>query len=231
MEDTDGMELDSEMMASMGFAAFGSQPNSKRRKYNHDDAIVEGSPSTSRPKENSQNPTGANSTVLGIRQQYTSRDQGQQSPQRIAEGGISSVDTAQAAAINRFDTLEERRDSQEVTASVTHIQFSSSIAGDKQKPPAIATGLAAYLTRGQEKQSAPMSGSATDSLIESAATSLPAAHSSLPPKQFPTATQGPLSQEELQALRRGVRNERGDVAYFLPSFVEDPWKGLLKRET
>ncbi|KAF2174116.1 hypothetical protein M409DRAFT_16389 [Zasmidium cellare ATCC 36951] len=30
----------------------------------------------------------------------------------------------------------------------------------------------------------------------------------------------------LEALRHGVRNERGDVAYFLPSFVEDPWRGL-----
>lgn len=26
--------------------------------------------------------------------------------------------------------------------------------------------------------------------------------------------------------RHGVRNERGDVAYFLPSFLEDPWEGL-----
>ncbi|KAM0699460.1 hypothetical protein Q7P36_000462 [Cladosporium allicinum] len=30
----------------------------------------------------------------------------------------------------------------------------------------------------------------------------------------------------LQALRRGIRNERGDMAYFLPSFLEDPWKEL-----
>lgn len=31
----------------------------------------------------------------------------------------------------------------------------------------------------------------------------------------------------LEALRHGVVNERGDVAYFLPSFLEDPWKGLM----
>jgi hypothetical protein len=30
----------------------------------------------------------------------------------------------------------------------------------------------------------------------------------------------------LQALRRGIRNERGDMAYFLPSFLENPWKEL-----
>ena len=31
------------------------------------------------------------------------------------------------------------------------------------------------------------------------------------------------------ALRRGVRNERGDVAYYDESFVEDPWKELEEK--
>ncbi|GAB1739703.1 hypothetical protein NU219Hw_g4645t1 [Hortaea werneckii] len=31
---------------------------------------------------------------------------------------------------------------------------------------------------------------------------------------------------DLQALRYGVKNDKGDTAYFLPSFIEDPWKGL-----
>lgn len=34
----------------------------------------------------------------------------------------------------------------------------------------------------------------------------------------------------LQALRRGVRNERGDMAYFLPSFLEDPWEKLKSKQ-
>lgn len=29
-----------------------------------------------------------------------------------------------------------------------------------------------------------------------------------------------------QALRRGVRDERGDMAFYEASFVEDPWRGL-----
>lgn len=29
-----------------------------------------------------------------------------------------------------------------------------------------------------------------------------------------------------QSLKRGIRNERGDVAYYDASFVEDPWKHL-----
>jgi hypothetical protein len=34
----------------------------------------------------------------------------------------------------------------------------------------------------------------------------------------------PISRAELNALRNGVRNENGDITYFLPSFVEDPWE-------
>lgn len=30
----------------------------------------------------------------------------------------------------------------------------------------------------------------------------------------------------LEDFRHGVSNERGDMVYFLPSFIEDPWKGL-----
>ncbi|KAL6702996.1 hypothetical protein ACN47E_010351 [Coniothyrium glycines] len=36
----------------------------------------------------------------------------------------------------------------------------------------------------------------------------------------------PISRAELNALKFGVKNEHGDRAYFLPSFVEDPWEKL-----
>ena len=35
------------------------------------------------------------------------------------------------------------------------------------------------------------------------------------------------SQHDWHALRKGVRDSRGDVAYYDPSFVEDPWKDLV----
>jgi hypothetical protein len=38
----------------------------------------------------------------------------------------------------------------------------------------------------------------------------------------------PLSRAELNALKFGVTNANGDTAYFLPSFVEDPWEKLTK---
>ncbi len=31
-----------------------------------------------------------------------------------------------------------------------------------------------------------------------------------------------------QALRKGFRDERGDMAFYDGSFVEDPWRGLLR---
>lgn len=36
-------------------------------------------------------------------------------------------------------------------------------------------------------------------------------------------------RRRLAALRKGVKNERGDTVYFLPSFLEDPWK-ILEEE-
>ncbi|KAH0261130.1 hypothetical protein KCU91_g14207, partial [Aureobasidium melanogenum] len=39
-------------------------------------------------------------------------------------------------------------------------------------------------------------------------------------------TPGFPSPQELAALRRGIKNARGDMVVFLPSFIEDPWKGL-----
>ncbi|TKA23129.1 hypothetical protein B0A50_07159 [Salinomyces thailandicus] len=32
-----------------------------------------------------------------------------------------------------------------------------------------------------------------------------------------------------QGSGQGGKNERGDPVYFLPSFIEDPWKGLVPR--
>lgn len=54
------------------------------------------------------------------------------------------------------------------------------------------------------------------------------------PRQAPgeseaTATQTAVDADgkpTLHALRHGVRNAHGDMGYFLPSFIEDPWKDL-----
>jgi hypothetical protein len=47
------------------------------------------------------------------------------------------------------------------------------------------------------------------------------------------STQGPrrFTAMELQALREGIRTSKGHVAYFLPSFVEDPWAKIRAQAT
>jgi len=41
----------------------------------------------------------------------------------------------------------------------------------------------------------------------------------------------PITRGELNALKFGVRNPNGDMAYFLPNFVEDPWARLTQAGT
>lgn len=47
-----------------------------------------------------------------------------------------------------------------------------------------------------------------------------------PAQQSVAAAVGGDGKPTLEALRRGVRNAAGDMVYFLPSFIEDPWNGL-----
>ena len=50
--------------------------------------------------------------------------------------------------------------------------------------------------------------------------------SSFSNEPHPSAGEDVYSQYDWHALRKGVRDERGDVAYYDTSFVEDPWKNL-----
>lgn len=47
-------------------------------------------------------------------------------------------------------------------------------------------------------------------------------------QQQPVICSGPQKDDcpSLELLRYGVRNTKGDMVYFLPSFLEDPWAGL-----
>ncbi|KAF2631547.1 hypothetical protein BU25DRAFT_190813 [Macroventuria anomochaeta] len=91
------------------------------------------------------------------------------------------------------------------------------------KAPPPASGLASFLARGQALPEKPPNAA--------------------PVRQDGTTQAGPSASElisfggpsipraELNALRFGVKNADGDTAYFLPSFVEDPWGKLLSSRT
>lgn len=43
------------------------------------------------------------------------------------------------------------------------------------------------------------------------------------------AADGNSEKPTLEQLRRGVKSDQGDTVYFLPSFIEDPWKDIRPR--
>jgi hypothetical protein len=53
-----------------------------------------------------------------------------------------------------------------------------------------------------------------------------------PKNAFPTGVPmeifDKLTWKELEAYRKGVKKDNGDLAWFLPSFIEDPWAKLEK---
>ncbi|KZM22320.1 uncharacterized protein EKO05_0000195 [Ascochyta rabiei] len=107
---------------------------------------------------------------------------------------------------------DEQQGSEDPLGAVSSVQ-------QTPKPPAPASGLASFLARGQalpEKPTKP--------------TRFPR---EAPTEADPSASEtvsfgGPsISRGELNTLKFGIKNESGDAAYFLPSFVEDPWERLL----
>jgi len=61
-----------------------------------------------------------------------------------------------------------------------------------------------------------------------AATQVPREERSSFPTGVPMDILNKLTWAELEAYRKGVRNEKGDLGWFLPSFIEDPWAKLEK---
>lgn len=97
----------------------------------------------------------------------------------------------------------------------------SATAEAKHKQPA-AGGLAAFLARGQ---SLPDKLPGTDHNQPA-----PPASSEDPAANYMVSFGGPpIPHAELNALRNGVKDENGDMAYFLPSFVEDPWANFSEQ--
>lgn len=89
----------------------------------------------------------------------------------------------------------------------------------KASLPPPASGLASFLARGQELPEKPprvaQSHQETANRTDLAASEM-------------VSFGGPsIPRAELNTLRFGVKNEKGDTAYFLPSFVEDPWGKTL----
>ncbi|KAJ9649072.1 hypothetical protein H2199_000985 [Coniosporium tulheliwenetii] len=215
MDDTESADIDPEMAAVMGFGAFGSQPSNKKRKFKHDQAIVAGAAS---PAVSS---SGSNTVQLGIRKARPSNLAGASLEHMGDEAGVKSGvnDGLESSNYAGSDAPPVNSDK---PGSKQPRQIKSEEKPAQQKraaaPPA---GLAQYLSRGQSAKDVAPDPNAE--MPAETSSGNPSTLSSAPVGSLSLSGPRTLSREELAALRRGVRNAQGDIAYFLPSFVEDPW--------
>ncbi|KAF2649389.1 hypothetical protein K491DRAFT_683885 [Lophiostoma macrostomum CBS 122681] len=158
---------------------------------------------TNSPKVES---SGANTMPLGVR------------PKRN-DGVASDQDHETSGPGEANDAVKE----------TTELQPAKTNSKGKEKQT-VPSGLAGFLARGNQLPDKP-------SLPDKPP--LPDKPSANPTESKPVAPGydgsaqvsfgGPsITKMELDALRGGVQNEHGDVAYFLPSFLEDPWEKLDK---
>ncbi|KAK4990612.1 hypothetical protein LTR66_006755 [Elasticomyces elasticus] len=194
----DGVDVEPAIAEAMGFSGFGTQPNYKKRRYNVEtDAVIDGE-AVNPTQSVSNTSSGANVTKLGVRQR--------------TDSGPIYVD-------------------EEVVVTPSLQPKPSTKYSKASQTPAASAGLAAFLSQGQIER-LPLPNQLVPTTSTTASQQALPVHAPLPqtpplpgvlaiPRKL-----GELTREDLRALRQGVRNERGDMAYFLPSFVEDPWKDV-----
>ena len=133
------------------------------------------------------------------------------SPKPKDEYSASGANSTQLGMRTKTLSNEQQSDLDNVNTASTSQQ--------ETKVPPPASGLASFLARGQGLPEKP------PNIIQP--------HQPIPPQIDASASEhvsfgGPsISRADLNALKFGVRTETGDTAYFLPSFVEDPWEKLL----
>jgi len=166
MSDHEEVEVDPDM-AAMGFnfSSFGAAPSTKRRKYNHHDAVVDVGNNAS----TASNPSVRGSNALPLGQKRERKD-------FAPISGSGSVEAIAEVSENAAEAAD--------------------VAGARAPLPS-------------------QHSAATASVL----------------KDWDVATQGArqYSTAELAALREGVVTANRHIAYFLPSFVEDPWKKVGSR--
>jgi hypothetical protein len=145
--------------------------------------------------------SGANSTRLGVR--------------------TKTSDDRNAASVS--DSVPE---SDDAVVESTEAQPRVTKGKATPKPPA-ASSLADFLARGQTLPDIPSPAEQTS--LPAKPQAVPSTHVEAP--QTVSFGGPPISTAELAALRNGVPNDQGDIAYFLPSFVEDPWEKLRKTQS
>ncbi|KAF1942516.1 hypothetical protein EJ02DRAFT_166110 [Clathrospora elynae] len=140
-----------------------------------------------------------------------------------AKADASGANSTELGVRTKKISSTDEMDVEDSTTDPIHQAAQSAIPSpdisNNTREPAVGSGLATFLARGQ---SLPEKPPVVQHVQHASAQS---DHSATDMVSFG----GPsVSRTELNALRNGVQNEAGDTAYFLPSFVEDPWAKLRK---
>ncbi|KAF2218812.1 hypothetical protein BDZ85DRAFT_63885 [Elsinoe ampelina] len=210
---SDSEDLPDPMLEAMGFTSFGA-PAAKKRKL-HDNTFIDAPQLQTQAQRHG---TNANATALGERKP---RAAPQDTP--VAESatvGIGDVNTT---------TIGQDGDSAKATTN----DPKNGRQGKTSKPKAKdlhAGGLAAFLSHGQSLPARPGESTPPRNAVGEPAGKVQAGGEGqgkwTGDAEGVKARPVDMAAYSLQDLRYGVRNEHGDVAYFLPSFLEDPWVGL-----
>lgn len=218
---------DAVMAEMMGFSSFGSKPNPKKRRKLH-------------PTSPENTGSGSNSLPLGTgsrgkRKLEQGKDEGDQGKRnecgekydkRDAEG--DSVDDGGVplqgpSQIPHPQLNQSVRDSDLILDSIIKTQAkvpeeenSAKSGFEKNASRVLAEGLPLYITQAQQNPSVFPYQSPSQLLLLQSSYPNPASQS-----------QHGRQNHDFKSLRKGIRDERGDMAYYDGSFVEDPWRALL----
>lgn len=235
----DSPEPDALMAKMMGFSTFGSKPNSKKKRKLH-------------PTSPENTGSGSNSLPLGTgsrgkrkleqakdKGKDGERDQGKRNEgdgksydQRdtedddsVDDGGVPLKGLNQ---ISQPQLNQSVKDSGLILDSIikSHAKVleeeeenSAKSGFEKNASSVLAEGLPLYMgTQAQENPSVFPYQSPSQLLLRSSSYPNPASHSQ---------SQHGRQKHDFKSLRKGIRDERGDMAYYDGSFVEDPWRALL----
>ncbi|KAF1916139.1 hypothetical protein BDU57DRAFT_474111 [Ampelomyces quisqualis] len=139
-----------------------------------------------------------------------------------AKADASGANTTQLGVRTR-----KGADNEDETGGAADIPTTNSASNQSAKPPrtapkpAAASGLADFLARAQTLPDKPPLPE-QDAKLEQVNT-MQADGTDMISFGGP-----PISKGELNALRFGIQNEHGDVTFYLPDFVEDPWVNLKR---
>ncbi len=191
-----------DLAQTMGFSTFGAPPNPPKRRKLHQDIEGEG--------------TGGNSIPLG---------------RRSEEGGTGVTGNAgDAGEEHPGDEGEEEQDDERAleqlrTAALKRLGIAPISATLPPKPPPSTP----HHTHPIRTSSQPLGHDSGTGVVAHGGDTV-ARGGDAASQGGDAVTQRERAGKEAhdwRALRKGVRDENGDVAYYDGSFVEDPWRGLV----